>query len=208
MLRSLPNALTVFRIAAAPAGAAMMVMSAGAGMERSFAGLDLTVFQHESTPLGIAALVLFIAGALTDMLDGWIARRFNAVTRAGAILDPIADKVFVAFWLFAWVWILGVSAIVIVPAAAIIARDIVLTVIRLQRLDRESVPIPVSFDAKMKTLIEFIMLALPFAAGLLAEAGTAPTDWYFIETWLAFLWFSAALSLYTAIRYLLPRRRA
>lgn len=208
MLRSLPNALTVFRMAAAPAGAALMVMSAGAGAGRSFAGLDLSVFLDESAALGVAALLLFLAGAITDMLDGWIARRFNAMTNAGAILDPIADKIFVAFWLFAWVWIIGASAIVVVPAAAIIARDILMTVLRLQRLGRESVPIPVSFDAKMKTLIEFIMLALPFAAGILAEMGTAATDWYFIETWLAFLWFSAALSLYTAIRYLLPRKAA
>ncbi len=41
-----------------------------------------------------AALALCLAAGLTDGLDGWIARRFQAETRAGAFLDPIADKIF------------------------------------------------------------------------------------------------------------------
>jgi CDP-diacylglycerol--glycerol-3-phosphate 3-phosphatidyltransferase len=208
MLRQLPNALTVFRIAAAPAGAVMMILSYGSAEGRPFAGFDLSPFRHEAGALAIAALALFVAAAVTDLLDGWLARALGAVSRAGALLDPIADKVFVAFWLFVWVWIIGPAPLVVVPAAAIISRDIMMTVLRLQRLDQEIVPIPVSFDAKMKTLIEFLMLALPFVAGFLAANGTAATDWFFIEAWLSLLWFSAALSLYTAARYLWPRKAA
>jgi len=208
MLRSLPNALTVLRMASAPAGAVLMILSYGSSEGRPFAGIDLSAFQEEADALALAAMILFVLGALTDMFDGWLARALNAVTRAGALLDPIADKVFVAFWLFVWVWILPFNLMIVVPAAAIIARDIMLTVIRLQRLGQESVPIPVSFDAKMKTTAEFITLALPFLAGLLAVNGIGLTDWFFIEIWMSFLWFSAALSLYTAIRYLLPRKRA
>lgn len=208
MLRSLPNALTVLRMASAPAGAVLMILSYGSSEGRPFAGIDLSAFQQEADALALSALILFVLGALTDMFDGWLARALNAVTRAGALLDPIADKVFVAFWLFVWVWILPFNLMIVVPAAAIIARDIVLTAIRLQRLGRESVPIPVSFDAKMKTTAEFITLALPFVAGLLAVNGVGLTDWFFIEIWMSFLWFSAALSLYTAIRYFLPRKRA
>ncbi|MEN0653644.1 MULTISPECIES: CDP-alcohol phosphatidyltransferase family protein [Hyphobacterium] len=208
MLRSLPNALTVLRMASAPAGAVLMILSYGSSEGRPFAGIDLSAFQEEADALALAAMILFVLGALTDMFDGWLARALNAVTRAGALLDPIADKVFVAFWLFVWVWILPFNLMFVVPAAAIIARDIMLTVIRLQRLGQESVPIPVSFDAKMKTTAEFITLALPFLAGVLAVNGVGLTDWFFIEIWMSFLWFSAALSLYTAIRYLLPRKRA
>jgi len=208
MLRSLPNALTVLRMASAPAGAVLMILSYGSSEGRPFAGIDLSAFQHEADALALGAMILFVLGALTDLFDGWLARALNAVTRAGALLDPIADKVFVAFWLFVWVWILPFNLMIVVPAAAIIARDIVLTVIRLQRLGQDSVPIPVSFDAKMKTTAEFITLALPFVAGLLAVNGIGLTDWFFIEIWMSFLWFSAALSLYTAIRYLLPRKRA
>ncbi|MCF8878277.1 CDP-alcohol phosphatidyltransferase family protein [Hyphobacterium sp. SN044] len=208
MLRSLPNALTVLRMASAPAGAVLMILSYGSSEGRPFAGIDLSAFQEEADALALAAMILFVLGALTDMFDGWLARALNAVTRAGALLDPIADKVFVAFWLFVWVWILPFNLMIVVPAAAIIARDIMLTVIRLQRLGQESVPIPVRFDAKMKTTAEFITLALPFLAGLLAVNGIGLTDWFFIEIWMSFLWFSAALSLYTAIRYLLPRKRA
>jgi CDP-diacylglycerol--glycerol-3-phosphate 3-phosphatidyltransferase len=208
MLRSLPNALTVLRMASAPAGAVLMILSYGSSEGRPFAGIDLSAFREEADALALGAMILFVLGALTDLFDGWLARALNAVTRAGALLDPIADKVFVAFWLFVWVWILPFNLMIVVPAAAIIARDIVLTVIRLQRLGQESVPIPVSFDAKMKTTAEFITLALPFVAGLLAYNGVGLTDWFFIEIWMSFLWFSAALSLYTAIRYLLPRKRA
>ncbi len=50
---------------------------------------------HEGAPderLRIAAVTIFAVAALSDMLDGWIARRFNQRSRLGAILDPLADK--------------------------------------------------------------------------------------------------------------------
>jgi CDP-diacylglycerol--glycerol-3-phosphate 3-phosphatidyltransferase len=44
---------------------------------------------------GTARLVIVLAAALTDMLDGWLARRAGVVTRFGALVDPFADRVFV-----------------------------------------------------------------------------------------------------------------
>ena len=59
----------------------------------------------------LAALVLFIFAGLTDYLDGYLARKYNAVSELGEILDPIADKILIVFILIglsvtfkSWLW--------------------------------------------------------------------------------------------------------
>ena len=70
MLKYIPNLLTASRIAAAPVFVALYL-------------LDMPV----------AALAVFIAGSVTDVLDGFIARRCNCVSSVGKALDPLADKI-------------------------------------------------------------------------------------------------------------------
>lgn len=81
------------------------------------------------------ALGLFVAAGLTDLLDGWIARRFNQRSRLGAILDPAADKLLMttAFILMAlpkdhlrlpipaWVAILAITRDVVISLVALVA---------------------------------------------------------------------------------------
>jgi cardiolipin synthase len=72
LLHQLPNILTLLRIGAVPV---------------------LILFLH-SGRYG-AALAVFLIAGITDGLDGWIAKRFDAVTRLGSILDPLADKMLI-----------------------------------------------------------------------------------------------------------------
>jgi len=77
---NVPNSLTVFRLVLAP----------------------FVFGEIVSRHLGLA-LALFVVAAITDFLDGWIARHWNLRTKFGALLNPIADKllmsgIFVAFW--------------------------------------------------------------------------------------------------------------
>jgi len=72
LLHQLPNLLTLLRIGAVPV---------------------LILFLYEGR-YG-AALVVFVIAGITDGLDGWIAKRFDAVTRLGSILDPLADKMLI-----------------------------------------------------------------------------------------------------------------
>ena len=72
MLHQLPNLLTLARIGAVPV---------------------LILFLHDGRYA--PALAVFLAAGITDGLDGWIAKRFGYVTRLGAILDPLADKMLI-----------------------------------------------------------------------------------------------------------------
>jgi cardiolipin synthase len=81
----------------------------------------------------LIALAVLVAAALSDMLDGWYARRFNRCTVAGAVLDPIADKIFAATVVvslivigrlhLAWAALLFVRELVELPLTVRLALD-------------------------------------------------------------------------------------
>jgi CDP-diacylglycerol--glycerol-3-phosphate 3-phosphatidyltransferase len=82
---NLPNALTLLRIFFVPLLVAVLVQD---GRRVALGGMELS---NEQVALGI-----FLAAALTDLLDGWLARRWNQITTVGMLLDPIADKLLVS----------------------------------------------------------------------------------------------------------------
>tara|TARA_R110002073_G_scaffold21092_4_gene74747 strand:+ start:14991 stop:15584 length:594 start_codon:yes stop_codon:yes gene_type:complete len=190
LVRQLPNLLTLFRLIAGPAGAACLWISAGAGSEA------------EAVRWWGYALALFLTGAITDGLDGWLARRFKAVSNFGALIDPIADKVFVGAFLIVFAFLASGWIMIAAPVAAIIARDALMTGLRLSQLGRTANPVPVSFSAKLKTVVEMAAIGWFFLLRFLTGDGGT---WSY-EAWIVLLWLSAALSLYTAIAYLLPHR--
>jgi len=190
MIFTLPNVLTAFRLVAGPLGALFLWWGLTSDTDEGL----IRWWSY--------ALALFISGAVTDWLDGWLARRMGQVSAFGALLDPIADKVFVgAFLVVFGIWS-GLWSVTY-PIAAILSRDIIMTVIRLSRLGKESVPIPVSLAAKVKTTVEMLMIAWFFALIFLVQA---ESTWAY-EAWIIFLWIAAALSLYTGISYLWAMRK-
>ncbi|MEE2567424.1 CDP-diacylglycerol--glycerol-3-phosphate 3-phosphatidyltransferase [Hyphobacterium marinum] len=190
MIRQIPNILTLLRCAAGPAGAVCLWISASAASEA------------DAEQWWLYALILFIAGAITDGLDGWLARKLNAVSNFGAVIDPIADKIFVASFLVVFVLMADGWIMIAAPVAAILARDVVMTGVRFARLGQSSNPLPVTFSAKMKTVMEMAAIGWFFLLRILVEDGGS---WAY-ETWIVLLWLAAALSLYTGLGYLLPRR--
>ncbi|MEP7206218.1 MAG: CDP-alcohol phosphatidyltransferase family protein [Casimicrobiaceae bacterium] len=113
------------------------------------------------------ALALFLVAALTDLADGYIARRFGLVSRLGATLDPIADKLnmLVATVLLAWQDLLPLPL-----AIAIVARDaVIVTGALAYRAAVGNVQIAPTFLSKLNTFLEFglLLLVMARAAGWL-----------------------------------------
>jgi len=105
----------------------------------------------------LVATVIFTLAALTDWLDGWLARRWNQTTAFGAFLDPVADKVMVAAALIILVQLYRVDAIV---ALIIIGREITISALRewMAKIG-EARSVAVSALGKIKTISQ--MLAIP-----------------------------------------------
>lgn len=140
---------------------------------------------------GLALLVLMFAG-FTDWLDGYLARRWNQISRLGQLLDPAADRLYIAATL------LGLALRGIVPwwfVAVLVARDVVLLcclpVLRRHGL----VALPVHFLGKAATfnlLYAFPLLLLGDADGWLGSAARS-LGWAFAVWGAALYWWSAVL---------------
>lgn len=152
------------------------------------------------------ALLSFLSGALTDFLDGWLARKLQAQSRFGVWLDPIADKLLVGFALLGLALIFR-SLFIYLPAAAIIARDAFMTWLRTTPAGKAVVD--PSNLAKWKTGFEMaaiIGLMLPLALvpqEVVSQEATSTVLAMIVPVALvALLWIAAALSLWTGWRYM------
>jgi CDP-diacylglycerol--glycerol-3-phosphate 3-phosphatidyltransferase len=103
------------------------------------------------------ALAIFVVAALSDALDGWLARRAGATAR-GAFLDPLADKVLVVGTLAA-LSIAGTGWPVTVVAIAVAAREVLVGVLRA-RMFSSGVTLPADRVAKLKSAAEMVGVAL------------------------------------------------
>jgi len=199
-MNQLPNAVTIARGLAGPIGAFLL-------LESRYAGVEL---QNEALSNGYAiasGLVLLVA-ALSDGLDGWLARRFDAESALGALLDPIADKVLVGSYLVAFVMITNINLWLALPVAIIIARDLTITGLRLNAA--EPAVLTVTNDAKIKTALQMAVTAAPFVfVPILSITGAdqAMRD-NVIIVWFGAVWFLAALTIWTALPYLNAMRDA
>lgn len=141
------------------------------------------------------ALLLLIASGVTDYLDGWLARRLGQTSKLGALLDPLADRLYIATTLVALV-IRGIIPWWLLVGLA--ARDVVLagTIPSLRRMGY-GVALPVHFLGKAATAN--LLYAFPF---LLAATGHSwfaticrPTAW-------AFVWWGSVLYWVGGVLYL------
>jgi CDP-diacylglycerol--glycerol-3-phosphate 3-phosphatidyltransferase len=108
-----------------------------------------------AVPRDVAAAVFLVGGA-TDGVDGYIARRYRAVSKTGQWLDPLADKLLVA----APVLTLAASGAFPVWAAVIIvAREVAISVLRAV-LGLRGVSLPASRSAKAKTMLQLTAIVL------------------------------------------------
>jgi CDP-diacylglycerol--glycerol-3-phosphate 3-phosphatidyltransferase len=108
----------------------------------------------------IVAAILFTLAALTDWLDGYLARNLAQTTRFGAFLDPVADKLIVAVALVIVVGQVGVPFLAI-PAAIIVGREIVISALRewMAEIGKRT-SVAVNMVARFKTFIQMVAVAL------------------------------------------------
>jgi len=138
------------------------------------------------------AAFVFVIAALTDALDGWVARKLNQFTAFGAFLDPVADKVMVAASLvvvvenYATWW-------VTIPALTIISRELVVSALRewMAQIGRQG-QVAVSNLGKLKTTAQMVALT-----GLLWQAND-----FVVITATILLYVAFVLTLWSMWEYL------
>ena len=136
---NLPNKLTVLRVLLIPFFVASLLYKGG-----------------EDYKFRIISLVIFAIAALTDTLDGMIARKYNLITDFGKFMDPLADKVLVCSGLIWFVELRQLSSIVVL---VVIAREFIISGIRLVASDN-GVVIAAAMSGKLKTVVQMITVIL------------------------------------------------
>ena len=143
----------------------------------------------------LSFLLFFLAG-LTDYLDGYLARRYNASSNFGEILDPIADKVLIIFLLFALALNLS-SYLIGFAGALIITREVWVSALRdFNARKGNSIATKVIFLAKIKTTIQMFTITIYLAA-------LAFSKMLFVIFGDIFMIISVLLTLYTGYIYTL-----
>lgn len=145
MTLNLPNFLTILRLLAAPGVAVMFLY-----FNRPWADWF--------------ALVLFVGAAVTDFLDGYLARAWKQESRLGAMLDPIADKAMVVIALLVITGFSGMNPWILLPATAIIFREVFVSGLR-EFLGDTAGTLKVTNLAKWKTTAQMVAIAVLFAKG-------------------------------------------
>lgn len=184
MKLTIPTLLTLFRIALIP----VLVL----------------VFYLPYPWTNFASAFVFALGAITDWLDGWIARRYNMFSAFGAFLDPVADKLMVAVALFLIVqghptpWMAF-------WASVIVGREIAVSALREWMAEiGQRARVKVAWVGKVKTVVQMIAL-LCLLYSVTPEKPSRPTPWlgepiFHIGDWL--LAVAAILTLWSGFQYL------
>jgi CDP-diacylglycerol--glycerol-3-phosphate 3-phosphatidyltransferase len=194
-LKWLPNALTVGRIALSSLVFFILAGAAGALPGQDGRPSDAVRAAHL-----IASLILFVVAALTDFFDGYLARKLNATSPWGVILDPIADKIAIAAAILGLV-VLEPSGAIAIPGFAILFREMFVSGLR-EGLAPRGIKLPVTLLAKWKTTAQLTALALEMPAALL------PPEHPLRLAAHALLWIAALLTLWTGWEYAKGASRA
>ena len=181
---NLPNAITLFRLV-------LTVVFVGV------ASLD--------TVLGFRiALASFILAAISDFLDGHLARKMNLVTALGKLLDPLADKILVCAG-FVFLSAEGLAPVWV--TSLIIAREFLVTGIRQIAVEKGHVMAADSLG-KWKTTFQLIfcitaLVHLSFPGDNLLQTLSGPGGIYLLE---ASMWIATALTAVSGFNYFLKNR--
>ena len=144
----------------------------------------------------LMALFLFFIAGISDYIDGYLARKYNAVSEIGEILDPIADKILILFILFGLAINLS-SYFIGFIGALIITREIWVGALRdLNARSGKSDVTKVTFLAKIKTTIQLLTISI-YLLGLTIN------NMFLIVIGDIFLLTSLFITLYTGYIYTL-----
>ncbi|KGI78334.1 CDP-diacylglycerol--glycerol-3-phosphate 3-phosphatidyltransferase [Oleiagrimonas soli] len=181
---NLPTWLTLFRVLLLP----VMVV---------------VYYSHDLLPwipwriANVTAAIIFLAAAITDWFDGYLARRWNQTSAFGAFLDPVADKLMVTVTLFLLVQS-HPTALLAVTAAIIVGREIGISALRewMAQIGLRS-HVRVAMLGKIKTVMQIVAIVVL----LLEHDKDAETlrNWYVGETLLVI---AAVLTIWSGLVYL------
>lgn len=170
-----PNALTIGRIALIPV----------------FVLFAMSLWTYAP----FVALFIFCTAAITDKLDGYLARKYNQVTSFGKIMDPLADKLLViaAFQVF-----LAQGRISVVPLLLIIARELAVSSLRVVAMS-EGKLMPAAWSGKIKTAVQ-LTVAIVYLLW--------PERWLSCGTVVltVLAWITAAVTLWSGFDYFWTNR--
>ena len=185
---NLPNKLSVLRLIMIPAFTAVFYISA-------------IPYNY------LISAIIFALAALTDFLDGYIARKYNLVTNLGKFLDPIADKVLVSTALIVML-VVPTGGSVILPAyggiavAIILARELIISGFRMVAASK-NVVLAADKSGKIKTFFQDIAIVVllvgaDFSNGLYSVVNIVG---------LALLGVATILTIYSGIEYLVKNKQ-
>ncbi len=174
---NLPNLLTILRIFFVPLLVAVVVQESPR--------LDI---RGIVIPTDLLALGIFLAAAATDLVDGYLARRWGQVTTVGTLLDPIADKLLISAALIALVQVRLVPAWMVI---IIVGREFAITGLR-------SIAAAEGYTIKASDLAKTKMVTQVIAVSLLLLSMRFPR----LHPWaLAWMWGMLAFALVSAVAY-------
>lgn len=127
---------------------------------------------------GTLAAIIFVVAALTDSLDGYLARKWKQTTKLGAILDPLADKLLITAALISLVELGRIPGWI---AIIIIGREFAVTGLRVVKAE-EGVIIPASKMGKLKTISQVIAVAI-----IMVQYIIPPLAQYRIGPWAMYI---------------------
>lgn len=183
---NLPNKLTILRIALAVVFVVLLFIP----------GL----------PAKIGALITFLAASLTDLLDGYLAKKNGQITDFGILMDPIADKILILSAFLAFVQMQLVEAWMVV---IIIFREAVVTGLRVLALAKGKV-IKADYAGKHKTVCQVFSVFVILLLVVFKEA--SPASWperveaLYRKTIFALMLITVTLTLISGVSYLVKNR--
>jgi CDP-diacylglycerol---glycerol-3-phosphate 3-phosphatidyltransferase len=187
----LPMLLTLSRMIAGPVVAGLVLL----------ASTQIFVDRGLAAIIYFCAAGLFAAAALTDWLDGHLARKLGAVSALGAALDHAADKVLVACVLVALAYA-ALPLLLIAAAVLILGRDMAVAGLR-EGLSNSGRALPVSFAGKLKASVEMVAVTALLVVQGAALVSNMPVHVFFALSWFASaaLWTAALLALWSGFDY-------
>ncbi len=138
----------------------------------------------------VVAAIIFIVAAITDWLDGYLARKYDLVSNFGKLWDPIADKLLV---LAALLVIMDWGKIGLVVVLIIVARELIIGGLRSTAASK-GVVIAADKSGKLKTVVQFVAI-------ILLLLNNWPFTFVPVDLGLILIWVSVALSIYSCIEY-------
>ncbi len=175
-MSSIPNALTVGRIVLVP--------------------FFVAAFFLPPEPGRWIVFILFCLAGITDLFDGMIARKLNAESTLGRMLDPIADKLMVSAALLMLAADGTLKGIHLMAGLVILCREILVSGLR-EFLAGAQVSLPVTRVAKLKTVLQMVAIG-----ALIASSATENMLPGVTILALGCLWVATALTMYTGYAYL------